>query len=409
MVRLHAHKFCLGYFLTILEIRHPPPPGSKPEAIDFPSTHYEMSRDTTPFVPPVRYPSPPKNMWYELPKEPPSPSAKKPRQIFPWEAHQPTPSRSFTTPAVYEPVEAPPAEVSGEEDQYHPSSAGAPDARSERTATTLSTSGLTNTNDPVSEAAGGILASSDPWGSYARVNAWDDVPEIGRYVEGLQRHRGAKSQKGGTGASIMSPKALGDGLQMPKAFKVTDFPTEVERPSLPVTPAPIRRPSFWGDDNDHLDSAEESHTLPLAEGVPPQSEWVCVHGRRWGPADCPCDLADVGIPQKDPAAQLQMLAKQQSEALLRKLSGDDGIPGRRPSHEIPSRSLPFGSEPLQSPTYVAQSAPASVLSPQPIQGRAPTAGIVDDLTSRDDSSPENTTKGESPATSVEGSKELATS
>ena len=27
---------------------------------------------------------------------------------------------------------------------------------------------------------------------------------------------------------------------------ITDFPSAVERPSLPVTPAPIRRPTFWG-------------------------------------------------------------------------------------------------------------------------------------------------------------------
>ncbi len=50
-------------------------------------------------------------------------------------------------------------------------------------------------------------------------------------------------------------------------MKLTDFPTEIERPSLPVTPAPVRRPSFWGAERD------AQGQLPGAEGVPEQSEW----------------------------------------------------------------------------------------------------------------------------------------
>jgi hypothetical protein len=52
------------------------------------------------------------------------------------------------------------------------------------------------------------------------------------------------------------------------SMKLTDFPTELERPSLPVTPAPIRRPSFWGEERD------EDGELPAAEGVPSQEDWV---------------------------------------------------------------------------------------------------------------------------------------
>lgn len=51
-------------------------------------------------------------------------------------------------------------------------------------------------------------------------------------------------------------------------MRLTDFPTELERPSLPVTPAPIRRPSFWGEERD------EQGELPAAEGVPSQEDWV---------------------------------------------------------------------------------------------------------------------------------------
>jgi len=141
-----------------------------------------------------------------------------------------------------------------------------------------------------------------------------------------------------------------------RSSRVTDFPSEDDRPSLPVTPAPIHRRGFWGrgDSNsqptdDEEDEVErEGRYLPAAEGVPLQSEW-------------------------DPVAQLQKLAQQQSEVLQRlgggAMGGDGrgggvgrgaaggvrrGSPPRENPKEIPSRSLPFGSEDVKSPTYVAQ-------------------------------------------------------
>lgn len=104
-------------------------------------------------------------------------------------------------------------------------------------------------------------------------------------------------------------------------MKLTDFPTELERPSLPVTPAPVRRPRFWGDERD------EEGELPAAEGVPAQTDW-------------------------DPAAQLDILARRQSEVLASKLGADES--GR----EIPTRPLPYGSEGVKSPTYVAPVPPS---------------------------------------------------
>jgi glycogenin glucosyltransferase len=49
---------------------------------------------------------------------------------------------------------------------------------------------------------------------------------------------------------------------------LTDFPSAVERPSLPVTPAPVRRPMFWGEERN------QAGELPSATGVPDQTEWV---------------------------------------------------------------------------------------------------------------------------------------
>ncbi|KOS17328.1 hypothetical protein ESCO_006378 [Escovopsis weberi] len=114
--------------------------------------------------------------------------------------------------------------------------------------------------------------NSDPWTSYPRLNAWDDIPGINRYVEGFERYRRAsiKSQKG---APLNLDANSQDDAQA-RGTKVTDFPTETERPSLPVTPAPVRRSSFWSqDDEDDSESGNGRRRLPTAEGVPDQAEW----------------------------------------------------------------------------------------------------------------------------------------
>lgn len=175
---------------------------------------------------------------------------------------------------------------------------------------------------------------------------------------------------------------------------MTDFPSEDDRPSLPVTPAPIRRPKFWGGGAPGigLEDEEDDERLPTAEGVPGQSDWVCVHGLRWTPADCPCDLTNLLRYYKDPVSQLQKLAQQQSDALLRRLSasgavGEEviGTEGR----EIPSRPLPYGSEELKSPTYVAFS-PPEVVSPKPVKPSHGTSPVQNILNARLDEGPSRT-------------------
>lgn len=68
---------------------------------------------------------------------------------------------------------------------------------------------------------------------------------------------------------------------------------------------------------------------------------------------------------KDPAAQLQKLATQHSEELLKKLSGS-GLD----SSALPPRSVPLGSEAL----VLAQS--AQILSPQPVKGSANSSSVL---------------------------------
>lgn len=128
------------------------------------------------------------------------------------------------------------------------------------------------TKEPATETP----SATSIWSSFTLANAWDDVPGISRYVERSRGHRRGKSSQ----VSIQAPKAedVPETSAKKKAsfhgLKLTDFPTEVERPSLPVTPAPIRRPSFWGDEGQESESNDAPQNVPKAEGVPAQAEWV---------------------------------------------------------------------------------------------------------------------------------------
>jgi glycogenin len=204
-------------------------------------THYEMSSDRTPFKAPEKYPEPPKNMYYEVPK---TPTYQKPTPIFPWEIDAPKPTRVFA-----------------EDDDYiRPTSSGSTIADEK--------------GDPITPTTTTVsVAAADPWQSFnARTNAWDDIPEIERYIGALQKNRKGNIQVlQGYGTGI--PQASGPSGRRP-SVKLTDFPTELERPSLPVTPAPVRRPSFWGGERD------EQGELPAAEGVPAQADWVSLHDKK---------------------------------------------------------------------------------------------------------------------------------
>lgn len=324
--------------------RAPPPQDSGPEASNFPRTHYEMSSDATPFQAPNRYPDPPNNMYYEVPK---APKYQRPPPIFPWEANPPKPSRvfpedNFDDTAVPEVPEAPETPVAGSV------VATTEDERSmPPTPTTPTTS-----------------ASADPWQTYARGNAWDEVPEIERYIGNMTKNRKGNIQVlQGYGSGISQISNPGERR---RSMKLTDFPTELERPSLPVTPAPIRsQPSFWGEER------EGEGALPPAEGVPAQQDWVSLfdefngtfdafrslfeHPKRLPLASSTLfydlkklldfinrlldDLGRLSLtPGQDPAAQLDMLARRQSDVLASKLD--------LPTRDMPSRPLPYGSEPV---------------------------------------------------------------
>lgn len=258
-----------------------------------------MSQDLAAFVPPQRYPSPPQNMWFEVPRDKPASPSQQPRSIFPWEGQQPRPSRIFTE-----------AEKPG----FTWQTASIDDRLQPQASTTKTSAPGQGGGDDQPPTPTIKISSPDSWDAFTRTNAWDDMPEIELYVHGLHTHRSSADQKS---SGISSAKKVAQE----RGLRLTDFPTAVERPSLPVTPAPVRRSKFWsGASAGVAGELSGEGVLPAAEGVPPQRDWVCVHGNQWAPTDCLCDLTNVLRYHKDPVAQLQKLAKQQSEALLKKLA-----------------------------------------------------------------------------------------
>ncbi|KAI5369817.1 putative glycosyl transferase, family 8, nucleotide-diphospho-sugar transferase [Septoria linicola] len=244
--------------------RGAPPIESRPEAANFPSQTYEFNSDPTPFRAPKAYPQPPRDMYYQVPPPAVRKAEEQPKPIFPWEERAvPKPTRRF----LDDEVQPPPPELESESayiDELEVTS----NTRAEPPTPTIK------------------INDVDPWAAFAQNrNAWDDVNGINNYVRALtsfQKNRGqvqvVQSNVPSTGYSappgILSPGAdpedlvqqVEDARERRESLILTDFPSAIERPSLPVTPAPKRR-SFWGDERD------AAGDLPPAEGVPDQADW----------------------------------------------------------------------------------------------------------------------------------------
>lgn len=201
-----------------------------------------MSQDTSLFQPPPSYPEAPKNMYYQVPATKPEPQ--KLTKLFPWEHHAPKPTRVFAQ-------EQPVLTVSPEE-QPTPTpikeSIPSPETQTQRAS---------------------YEPSAESWDTYTRSNAWDEDPHIQKYIESMQQLRRGRTQVilGSSQSSTSQDSPPSSVSEHRPSIKLTDFPTEVERPSLPVTPAPIQRGN---------QEASAETALPTAEGVPDQEDWVGV-------------------------------------------------------------------------------------------------------------------------------------
>ncbi|KAL5424634.1 hypothetical protein PMIN07_011666 [Paraphaeosphaeria minitans] len=252
--------------------RFEPPVTSKPEAANFPSEQYTFSDSHELFKAPQAYPEPPKDMWYQVPEEKPKP-AEPPKPIFPWEQQRdrPKPTRVFVE-------DLPPPESNSPTPTItiSPSSAfGAPGAHpfstvhyddEESMSEEVVAPGL---NSP--ERVSSPKTADQQWQDFQQstTNAWDSVPGIETYVRAIidsQTRRGKPQVLNQAVEQVRSPMTRKERRE---SLILTDFPSAVERPSLPVTPAPVARPTFWGEER------TEQGELPQAEGVPDQPDWVC--------------------------------------------------------------------------------------------------------------------------------------
>jgi glycogenin glucosyltransferase len=245
--------------------RSEPPSQSKPEAANFPTAQYTFSGSRQLFKAPQAYPEPPKDMWYKVPESRPR-SADKPKPIFPWEqqSDRPKPTRVFADDMPPSPTPVP-----GVSSPTHTFSTVHYED-SERDASGRLTEGVTS---PDRDAP--LKSADQKWQAFqqSNVNAWDSIPGIENYVRAIMDSQGGRQTKTQILQQTTGTEELGSPLLERKSRResliLTDFPTAVERPSLPVTPAPIRRPTFWGEERN------ETGALPAAEGVPDQTEWVC--------------------------------------------------------------------------------------------------------------------------------------
>jgi hypothetical protein len=236
----------------LIRLSEPPPLNTKPEGISLQQKTYTMSEDTKLFQPPPSYPEAPKNMYYQVPATKPAPQ--KISQIFPWESHAARPTRVFADEQSPPPA-ASPEQPSTPEPTYPNQALAAIDT--------------TPTRIP-------FEPSAESWDSYSRSNAWDEDPSIQRYIESIQAARKPKTQVFTSDGAQTSPdnqSATAADHRRP-SFRLTDFPTEVERPSLPVTPAPVER--RWSVGNEGDSTSAGTSLLPAAEGVPDQEDWVGV-------------------------------------------------------------------------------------------------------------------------------------
>ena len=271
-------------------------------------------------------------MYYQVPANANKGARLKP--IFPWEEYAPKATRVF-------PDEQPPS----------------PDISSEsKTATPLAStvtnpSDTSGSSDKTQESVSSATSEADQFGGYSRTNAWDEMPEIERYVQALHasQRRGKVQVLHQSSSSPASQPGAGEasGESRRPSMRLTDFPTEVERPSLPVTPAP-RRPSFWGEERD------EAGDLPAAEGVPSQKDWVSFPLPAF--ASAPPASASPPPPliywrcqfcgQQNPIQQLEELQKRQSEVLQ---NGPNLSTKELPTREMPENATK-GSPPHFSPS-----------------------------------------------------------
>lgn len=306
-------------------------------------------------------------MWYQVPQSKPEPEAK-PKPIFPWEQ---APDRPKATRVFAEDIPPPapvpaPATTVAAPAPTHPFSTVHYDDDGGSSPGDLNAAGPTSPPRVSSPKT-----ADEQWQEFQQssVNAWDSVPGIDTYVRAImeaqvRRAKGQPLSPVGKAEEISSP-SIGRKDRR-ESLIITDFPSAVERPSLPVTPAPIRRPTFWGEERD------DAGDLPQAEGVPDQNEWVCPQ----------CGFSSVR--PEDFRGKPQELSIPSATAALATLSPSASFTTALqtpPKEEAPAEAAPSTTE---IPTVPAESLIAKVVTPPEEQYKsglsargAPLASLTD--------------------------------
>lgn len=230
--------------------------------------------------------------------------------------------------------------------------------------TTASTGSLTPT--ALSPSGTGMTSPDPIHSNMPRTNAWDNHSRIDAYVRAVQsQSKVGKVQVLFNNADPSSDSADPsksatediDPAQAPtspprrrESLILTDFPTELERPSLPVTPAPAaRRPSFWNSERD------DAGDLPSAEGVPEQSEW-------------------------DPHKQLEALRRSSILTAQGDLPEGVGAGAGADATDLPRRDMVGTAAPMPAVTEAKEPAPGVPDGGEDEDVKAPVSGLAaDDL------------------------------
>ncbi|KAK0364350.1 glycogenin glucosyltransferase [Friedmanniomyces endolithicus] len=303
--------------------RSAPPSSSKPEAANFPNQIYEFNQDAQSWKAPPSYPEIPRqDLWYDVPMK--QREEQKLKAIFPWEERElPKPSRVFADEETFtsshthqteEETERMQEEDEGAEEGETDDFLGGDELAVMGDSTYYRDSDGDREQRPDFNPRAPTLhkkSASAAQGSWDSKNAWDEVSGIEEYVRALtafqknkgqvqvlsqeepgvrirdhQHHPRHQQQRQQQQQHILSPGNEPDPVELVRTVRerrasllLTDFPTASERPSLPVTPAPRRRESFWGSEGENVGSGSGSGgggrdgELAGAEGVPEQSDW----------------------------------------------------------------------------------------------------------------------------------------
>jgi glycogenin glucosyltransferase len=279
--------------------RNPPPHRSRPEAAHFPTQLYTFESHKKPFQAPPEYPQPPRDLWYQIPETAPAPESA-PTPIFPWEKG---PARPTATRVF--------------------------------------------SDDPPSPVQASIVPTR-----------WEDSSGgMERYIRNIMSSATPAQQ------SQAESRPAAAAVERPESLVFSGFPAVGDRPSLPVTPAPIMTNTFWGDRGDDEAGVAGAGAFKKAEWVCPNCGFLSTdpavfipsHAEPAGPAVAPAPSSPPAA--ADAASPPQPQPQGEPEASATAVSSPPtALPEAEPAVAVaaapPPQPLPPPAQPLPPPAWL---------------------------------------------------------